>query len=113
MVRPPALTGAVQPSPATTAKPVSQTSPQVGEPETPIRWSDPPSSSVAWQRCSQARAAVLIDNTASNRQRRDSACAALQGSEAAVEPGATSGRSPVVMAEPWKTLRSAAELTPD
>lgn len=102
---------AAPPAPARTIAKAPETQPSPGQPEPPIRWADPPPSSAAWQRCSQARAAVLIDNSASNRQRRDRLCAAVQGSDPPVQPSAASERSSGVVAEPWKTLRSAAELT--
>lgn len=103
---------AAPPAPARTFAKAPETQPSPGQPEPPIRWADPLPSSAAWQRCSQARAAVLIDNSASNRQRRDRLCVAVQGRAAAADPSAASVRSPVFVVKPWKILRSAAELMP-
>jgi len=81
------------------------------EPGPQLQWSDNAPESAATRRCREAQVAVLIDNSASNRQRRERACAEL----ATEGVGAGSAHAPaaVVVDEPWRRLHSAGELTPN
>ncbi|MBK1621323.1 hypothetical protein CKO42_23480 [Lamprobacter modestohalophilus] len=109
----PTVSRPTPPAPASTIASAPEAQPPRSQPEPSIRWADSPPNLVAWQRCNQARTAVLIDNSASNRQQRDHLCAAVQGSDTPDELKAGSGRSSVVVVEPWKTLHSAGEPTPN
>ena len=80
----------------------------------PLRWSSREPHLAAKRQCHEAQAAVLIENTASNRRRRDQACAPFTAGESASSRADTSSREPVaVVAGPWKRLYSAGELTPN
>jgi hypothetical protein len=81
-----------------------------------IRWSSMNAAMLAAEACESARAAVLIENNAVNRTRRDRACAAAVGSSAWTPSSASFGdvghvaEAPVVIDRSWTTLRSAADL---
>lgn len=87
---------------------------QDAEPQAPIRWSNPPTHAVAKRQCHEAQAAVLIENTASNRRRRDQACASFTAEQSEPSRAEPPPREPAaVVAGPWKRLHSAGELTPN
>ena len=80
----------------------------------PLRWSSRQPHLAAKRQCHEAQAAVLIENTASNRRRRDQACAPFTAGESASSRAETRPREPAtVVAGPWRWLYSAGELTPN
>ncbi len=79
-----------------------------------IRWSPTSERSAAQRQCREAQAAVLIENTASNRWRREHACAAFAaGMMGSRSTDAQASAPAAVVAGPWKRLHSAGELTPN
>jgi len=94
--------------------------PSTTPPPEPMRWSSPAAETRQSPECSLRIAALLVERSVENRRLRDQACGAVASERAAGDDAATKsdrassalgGRGKPVMAEPWRALRSAAELT--